>query len=312
MGSVCAGLGQALQHGWQEGFPLQASPFQVLARQTGASLRELLTQCQTLQRQGTLQGPRVQWGARVSAWRLRGHLQGPPEAEQAGLQRLVALPGTAWVEWCEGDIQGVVFELQARSSSALRQQQASLSTWAQQDAQVDLLWIGLPEPACRHCTCGEHGGPCTDPELARRLEGGLPLCAHPFQAVASELGRSEREVLAQLRRWQDAGDLHGLSLAPPHRAQQQAVASVLLQGPFAPDLPQRLAAHTGVVDVQPVADTADQPVLWVSLSALRDLALPQLDQMLAAEGLKAQVRQRWLGLRSAPRAQPLFFQAPVV
>lgn len=290
---------------------MQASPFQVLARQTGASLRELMTQCHTLQRMGALQGPRVQWGARVSAWRLRGHFHGPTAVEQAALQRLIDLPGTAWVEWCEGDLSGLVFELQARSSSVLRQQRERLTDWAAQQSGAALHWIGLPEPACRHCTCGEHGGPCTDPELAQRLEGGLPLCSHPFQAVAAELGRSEREVLAQLRRWQEAGDLHGLSLAPPHRAQQQAVASVLLHGPFGPELLQRLVLHPGVVEAQPLADTADQPVLWLSVAAPRDLALPQLDHLLATEGLKPQIRQRWLGLRSAPRAQPLFFQPAV-
>ncbi|MFO1251423.1 MAG: hypothetical protein U1E77_09895 [Inhella sp.] len=308
MSSVCAGLGQALQQGWRQGFPLQASPFQELARQTGASLRELLSQCQQLQRQGALQGPRVHWAERLSAWRLRARLRLPQDQEAAALRRLAALPGCTWIEQAEpvpGTAQCTLhFELQARSAASLQAQRELL----QQAWGPALRWLNLPAPPCPVCCCSAPDGPCTDPALAQRLEGGLPLCAHPFQAVAVELGRSEREVLTRLRHWQGAGDLQALGLAPPHRSQHQPVANAWLREALTPAHRATLARHAGVVDVQVLSPAGEADArLWISLGAPRELALPQLEQLLAAEGLLGLVQERWLGLRSAPRAQALLF-----
>ena len=312
MSSVCAGLGQALQQGWRQGFPLQASPFQELARQTGASLRELLAQCQQLQRQGALQGPSGRWGARLSAWRWRCSVILPPgpDLEAQAMHGLSGLPGCAWVEQLGPSAKGpsLWFELQSRSAAGLRQQTAWLDAWSAGVPGVHWQALALPEPDGPNCQCADHAGPCTDPQLARRVEAGLPLCAHPFQAVASELGRSEREVLTALRRWQQAGDLQGLGLAPPHRVQCQAMATALLPGVFTAEQLQALRRHAGVVDAQPLPDGgAGEALLWLSLAAPRELAVAQLDHVLAAEGLAQRPTRRWLGLRCTPRAQALVF-----
>lgn len=52
--SCCASLRQTLLQGWQQSFPLHASPFRQMAARSGATPRELLGVCQELHRNGTL------------------------------------------------------------------------------------------------------------------------------------------------------------------------------------------------------------------------------------------------------------------
>jgi hypothetical protein len=42
----CGGLRQALLHAGPHGFPLDASPFHVLGRRLGGTVREVLVHCQ--------------------------------------------------------------------------------------------------------------------------------------------------------------------------------------------------------------------------------------------------------------------------
>ncbi|MGQ3095241.1 MAG: hypothetical protein ACT6RP_17455, partial [Roseateles sp.] len=70
--SCCAGLRQTLLQGWQQDFPLHASPFRQMAARSGATPRELLRLCQQLHRSGALQVIRPCWGEGLlrQRWRL--------------------------------------------------------------------------------------------------------------------------------------------------------------------------------------------------------------------------------------------------
>lgn len=55
-------------------------------------------------------------------------------------------------------------------------------------------------------------------QLRRLLEAGLPLAARPYQRLAEQIGCSERQVLEQVERWQEAGLFRRVGLVLKHRA----------------------------------------------------------------------------------------------
>ena len=44
-----------------------------------------------------------------------------------------------------------------------------------------------------------------DKSLLNILQGGLPVCSHPFQVIGEELGTDEQTVLARVRALKEAG-----------------------------------------------------------------------------------------------------------
>ena len=61
------------------------------------------------------------------------------------------------------------------------------------------------------------GHDVTDLALVRAVQDGLPLTPQPYAAVAQQLGISEAEVLARLRRLSESGDIRRLGVVVRHR-----------------------------------------------------------------------------------------------
>ena len=95
----CAGLRHALLHDWQQGFPVEASPFQVLARRLGGSVREVMAHCHALGEEGALAGISIRWGESLQRVHWRCVLTTRPRRPAEFAACLRALPGvTGWEE----------------------------------------------------------------------------------------------------------------------------------------------------------------------------------------------------------------------
>lgn len=55
-------------------------------------------------------------------------------------------------------------------------------------------------------------------QLLALLEQGLPLCPHPYQALAEQIHSSEAQVLAQVQHWQAQGLFRRFGIVVKHRA----------------------------------------------------------------------------------------------
>ena len=59
-------------------------------------------------------------------------------------------------------------------------------------------------------------------EIDRRLvvatQGGLPLTAQPYHAIAEQLGIAPEEVMARLQRMLDSGAIRRIGVVPNHYA----------------------------------------------------------------------------------------------
>jgi len=58
----------------------------------------------------------------------------------------------------------------------------------------------------------------TDRRIIAATQGGLPLVAEPYAAVAGELGLPEAELIDRLTRMQEAGVIRRVAVAPNHYA----------------------------------------------------------------------------------------------
>ena len=56
----------------------------------------------------------------------------------------------------------------------------------------------------------------TDRAIIRATQAGLPLCTHPFHAVADSLGLAPADVLARMRRMLADGVLRRIAAVPDH------------------------------------------------------------------------------------------------
>ncbi|MEL0583415.1 MAG: AsnC family protein [Candidatus Thiodiazotropha sp. (ex. Lucinoma kazani)] len=56
-----------------------------------------------------------------------------------------------------------------------------------------------------------------DLELVCAIQNGLPLVPHPYAHIAAQLGLSEGEVLARLKRLMETGDIRRLGVVVRHR-----------------------------------------------------------------------------------------------
>ncbi|MBB5204898.1 hypothetical protein HNQ51_002217 [Inhella inkyongensis] len=302
--SVCAGLRQTLLHGWQQGFPVQPSPFQVLAQRTGGTLREVLGQCQQMQRNGALQGVQVQWGEPLRRVRWRCGLWAPEAELEAAGRAAAALPACVLLERVEAavpDLPSLWLELEALRSEVIESQLQTLA----------LRWRLGPRLSLQHaapCHCHEHLGPCCDEPLAQALERGLPLVAHPYQELALKLQRSERQVLARLRDWIEGGDVQTLSLAAPHQPHRQSWALAAVEVDPTPALLARLRELSATSELRRLPRLPDWPFgLFIGMAAPQELTGGALDPLLQAAGLAQAPMRRWLARRWAPRVQARLF-----
>lgn len=320
--SCCAGLRQALLHDWQHGFPLHDSPFQVLARQLGATLREVLQHCQALEREGALEAIRLRWGAAMqqSHWRCAQALLAAPGSRlQADLQ---ALPGVVEWLWAEPLAARALplmwFDLLAHDREAAHAQR---SWFEARHGALECVVLAPPAPApatgdadgVPPCACESVAGgrgPCQDRELARRCEGPLPLVAHPYRALCEGLPYTEREVLLALRRWQAAGLVQDIGLWPSSAGHTRHLLAALVPWTAhgAPPI-AALLARPGISEVlhAPAGAAAGRPALLVCASSAQEQAAGTLERALAAVGLPARSMRLHRVHRQRLRAGPQYF-----
>lgn len=320
--SCCAGLRQTLLHGWQDSFPLAPSPFRLVAQRCGSTLQEVLQLSQRLHAQGSLMPPRPRWGASLQRCQQRWGLVLTPEQQARWWPQLASEPAcVGW--WTVEHSQGVLthgpdveheplavptlwLDLEGRNGTA-----GSALLQRLRDAGHHPLRACSPGPWDTHqaCGCDPHAGPCQDTALAGALEAGLPLKAHPYDHLARQLGRTERQVLNTLKQWQTQGSLQGLALAAPESSAAHGGALACLAVPTpGPAGLARLRAQPGVHAVCSLQFNGHStPHLWVEVVAPPDRALTLLQQALQPLGLADGTgwRQRVLGQRL--RHRPALF-----
>lgn len=343
--SACAGLRQTLLRLASEQFPIEHSPFQPLARRLGGSLREVLTHCQALVAEGATPGLQVRWGPMLQRCTRRlavGGAAWPLQARDAASWCLL-LPGlVSWHVVESASSPGLMQPLAAGWLDLIALEPEELERQASllQAATPGVAWLadaGQPAvaaPAARPgaapagCACRRDGGPCVDRELARLCEFGLPTVAHPYHALAQQLGRSEREVLSALRRWRESGRLAALGLAPCAGASHTLLhmAALDLQGQ-PPELAATLAVRPGIAGAAgtlatmlphptaPLPDSAQavepaRPALTLlTLNLAPHATAAMVEQLLHAAGLSPWVRAVLKVHRWQLRAAPLLFNA---
>lgn len=313
--AACAGLRRSLLSEWREAFPIEHSPFQPLARRLGGSLREVLHHCQTLVAEGATQGLRVDWHPDLQRVGVRMAVRGiawpfahrPTGAEPTALTTWNAIESITRFEGVSvvPDPPAGWVDLHAVDRAHLRQQ---IDRLRQSTPGVDWLEAPLLKSA-EPCRCHEDGGPCADPVLASRCEQGLDLVAHPYCALASELGRTEREVVRALKRWRHSGRLASLGLAAPHAAGESLVFYAALDDRRLDiEVLASLATRPGVVSVSRT-EMSERGERW-PWGTLVQLAVPAhagpalLARTLHAsglsEGVRAVVTVRQFRVRQAP------------
>ena len=218
------GLRQVLRQEGQAGIPIESQPFVSLARQVGGGLREVLASCRQLAGDDPAHGIQVHWSPALGRVRWRVSTVAPPAQHAAAAEAIARLPGVArWTareslpgapdEALEPAAPTIWFDLVARDVAAasaqlrqLRRQVPTLSWWAHRPGPAG-------STAAAPCRCDAGCGPCADPDLAVLCERGLPVVARPYQAAASALGRSERDVVLRLRGWHRARQLLSLTMS---------------------------------------------------------------------------------------------------
>lgn len=288
--SPCGGLRAALLRGGGAPLALDPTPLRPLARELGATVRELGAYCRTLAREGVLDGVQVQWAPTLPNVRWRGLALGAAVA--AVRAALSELPGVTGCDEVEAAEPSLWFDLAARSREGAAQQAERL-----EQAVGALQWQRCERPRCEPAACR---GPCTEPELAAACEAGpLPLSTHPYRPLADASARPEREVLATLRRWQRQGQVARIGLALSHAPQARACTARWCDGAAATAAAAALRAQAGVSDLLLLPD--GRAALVAEGCAPEAPAL--LARALAACGLRAGTafalrRTRW---RSGPR-----------
>lgn len=294
--SCSSSLRQTLLQGWQQTFPMHPSPFRQMAARSGATPQELLSVCQGLHRSGALLSIRPRWGEGLR--RERWRLSFAANADDTGLApALAALPGCARLERAEpqAGLPLLWAEVEALDADMLERQLQRLPV-------APSARLRLPIPAV------EGALPCDDPELARRLEEGLPVCSRPFAECSKELGRSEHRLLAKLLAWRRGRQLEGLALKPPPTRAQQSGALALWRDVDIPATALQFLQSKGSVDgVIPAERSREWPWrLSLVVRATPELALDKLRELAAEAGLPAPDQLARLQILE-PRDQALLF-----
>lgn len=227
-----APLERALLAGYQRGLPVDtARPFQHLARELTTGEEEVLATLAALRDRGVISrvGPVFRPHA-VGASTLAA-LAVPTQDLEAVAELVSAFPEVnhnyerehpfnLWFVVTapdRGQVDGVLAAI--REETGLEPLDLPLVA----DYHIDLgfpLEGGEPErrPALRPETAGEPGGARDghDERLVEALQGGLPLRAEPYAAVAAATGRSEAEVRGRLAHWLADGTVKRLGLVVRH------------------------------------------------------------------------------------------------
>lgn len=307
--SCCAGLRQTLLKGWQQGFPLHASPFRQMAARSGSTPRELLNTCLDLQRRGALQSIQVHWGAGLRRQRWRLAFAGGAAARLLG-EELAALPGCLRIERASPStgLPSLWAEVEALDEAALQRQLERLPL-----QPVARLRLPLGDEARMQ--------PCADVPLAACVEQGLRLCAKPFADCARRMGCSEQRLLIRLHALRRAGQLDSLVLRPPPSHVPQPATLLLWQKlqPSAAHLAHlahlaRLRELPGLEGLHSAPASDDWPwQLSLVLAARPGQGADALREQLAGLGLEAAPDALVPLLVEQPREQALLFglgQAP--
>ncbi|HEY1128760.1 MAG TPA: hypothetical protein VGF12_05095 [Roseateles sp.] len=295
--SCCASLRQTLLQGWQQTFPLHASPFRQMAARSGATPRELLSLCQELHRNGALQAIQPCWGEGLRRERWRFAFE--PTDEATLVAALAALPGCFRIERAEPQtgLATVWAEIEALDDDTLVRQLQRLPS-------APAARLRLPS-----ASASAQALPCDDPEMAGHLEEGLLLCSRPFAQCSKQLGCSESRLLAKLHAWRRGGQLAGLALKPPPtRVPQPGLLALWRDAEPKAESLARLQAHSGVDRVVSSPCTPAWPWrLSLVLRAAPQLALDQLREIVAHAGLTMPDTSVRL-LIDQPRDQALLFR----
>lgn len=312
----CAGLRHALLHDWSQGFPVDPSPFQAVARRVGGSLREVLGHCHALQDEGALETIRVHWSESLQRVRWRCSLPPDLRFDEGVAASLATLPGVVGWDIAEDAAAAgraghppVCFDIVARHAGAARAQVA----WFETRHGLLERCEAAPAPvAASPCDCAQRGGPCSDPDLAGRCESGMPVVAHPYRALSTALERRERDVIATLRHWQRSGRVRAVGLDLPDTAAETLLVAAVVEGP-ALDAAQReaLQARPGIVDVEPLPGrgaTAERTRILAG--GHPDHAAGAIGRALRACGLGGRGRELLRLRRVRLRAEPRLFADP--
>lgn len=321
----CAGLRSTLLRLAGDRFPIEPSPFQPLARRLGGSLREVLSHCQALVAQGATPGLRVRWDAglqRCNARLLLRDRYWPLDNKDAAAWR-ARLPALAAWHVVEA----------AMTPTGDDDRAAWPSGWldlfaldpARLQTELDRLFAATPgvpweASSCAAattvpmaCGCAQGSGPCSDPALAALCEAGLPVVAHPYRALAQQLGRSERDVVQALRRWRESGRLATLGLAPGAEAGHSVLHLAALALEEAPaGLAATLAARPGVSGLAGSLSRphVGAPYTLLALNLAPQATAPMVAQVLHAAGLDPWVRAHLKVHHWQLRPAPLLFSTP--
>lgn len=250
-----------LLNNFQHNFPLCTRPFEAVADKAGCSEAQALQAYTDWQQQGRISriGP-VFAPLRAGVSTLAA-MRVPPEQLQAVAQMVNGFEAVNHNYEREHDFN-LWFVVAAADAQQL---QATLDSIAQRSG-LDVLALPLVEQY--HIDLGfclEQGktqtrsAPTTaapvaalqapDLQLIAAVQNGLPLCTHPYAAVAQFLHCSEAEVLARLRAWLNHGVLKRWGVVVRHHeAGFTANAMVVHDVPdtVVSALGQRLGAHPAV------------------------------------------------------------------
>ncbi len=219
---------------WQHGFPLCSQPFEVLARVLGRTESEVLSDLQDLQAGGTLSRiGGVFHGAAGGAALLSAMRVAPSDLERVAAC-VSAHPGVnhnyeregpynLWFVMTGPDPVGVETAMRdLERSTGHRALRLPMERAYRIDLGFDLRRRGGRVRADGLAPTGEiRRAPASplsarDWPLAARVEEGLPLVSRPYAAWAQDLGLDEAEVLSEVSRWLQEGQLRRFGVVVRH------------------------------------------------------------------------------------------------
>lgn len=212
---------------WQHGFPLQPAPFAAIASAAGLSEAQVLAAYRGAARKGALSRIGGVWAAGAGGAALLCALAVPAERLLDVAATVDALPGVNH-NYEREHAYNLWFVITGPDRAALHRQLDEL------EIDTGLHALRLPMVRVYRIDLGFdlHGGAAAQPTairhtispavapadaaLAALIEDGLPLESAPFARWARQLGRTEAEVLATLRRWLAQGTLRRFGVIVRH------------------------------------------------------------------------------------------------
>ncbi|TXH86882.1 MAG: Lrp/AsnC family transcriptional regulator [Rhodoferax sp.] len=250
----------ALLNDYQHGFPLCDAPFAAIAQQTGLDADAVLAQYQQWQQEGRLSriGP-VFAPQRVGA-SLLAAISVPPDQLTQAAAKVSAHPEVNH-NYEREHVYNLWFVVAAPTQERLN---CVLDT-IEAECQTTVLRLPLVEQYHIDLGFSLHAGaaktrsapaqqapsPLTEQDraLIGAMQSGLPLCPHPFEALAQSMGSTPHAVLQRIADWLADGTLKRFGVVLRHHELGfTANAMVVHDIPDAlvSELGQRLGQHPGV------------------------------------------------------------------